>query len=82
MRAGADIIMLDNMSIAQVTRAVSVLKREGLRDQIIIEISGGIDENSLPRYAALDVDVISLGVLTHSVRNMSVNLEIIPGTNQ
>ena len=29
-------------------------------------------------YAALDVDVISMGVLTHSVRNLSVNLEIIP----
>ncbi len=30
------------------------------------------------QYAELDVDVISLGVLTHSVRNFSVNLEIIP----
>ncbi len=78
-KAGADIIMLDNMSIAQINRAVRILKREGLRDHVIIEISGGIDESSLPRYAALDVDVISLGVLTHSVRNLSVNLEIIPG---
>jgi len=78
-QAGADIIMLDNMSIAQITRAVRILKREGLREHLIIEISGGIDERSLPRYAALDVDVISLGVLTHSVMNLSVNLEIIPG---
>lgn len=78
-KAGAEIIMLDNMSIAQINRAVRLLKREGLRDDVIIEISGGIDESSLPRYAALDVDVISLGVLTHSVRNLSVNLEIIPG---
>ena len=33
---------------------------------------------NLPEYAALDVDVISLGALTHSVRNLSVNLEILP----
>jgi nicotinate-nucleotide pyrophosphorylase (carboxylating) len=77
-KAGADIIMLDNMSLGQITRTISELKSEGLRDRIIIELSGGIDESSLPRYAALDVDVISLGVLTHSVKNLSVNLEIIP----
>ena len=77
-KAGADIIMLDNMSPAQITRTIRVLKSKGLRDHIIIELSGGIDEVSLARYAALDVDVISLGFLTHSVKNLSVNLEIIP----
>jgi nicotinate-nucleotide pyrophosphorylase (carboxylating) len=77
-RAGADIIMLDNMSPGQITRTIRVLKSEGLRERVIVELSGGIDESSLPQYAALDVDVISLGVLTHSVRNFSVNLEIIP----
>ncbi len=77
-KAGADIIMLDNMSPGQINRTISVLKSEGLRDRVIIELSGGIDESSLPRYAALNVDVISLGALTHSVRNFSVNLEIMP----
>jgi nicotinate-nucleotide pyrophosphorylase (carboxylating) len=77
-KAGADIIMLDNMSPGQITRTIKVLKSEGLRDRVIIELSGGIDESSLTQYAALNVDVISLGVLTHSVRNFSVNLEIIP----
>jgi nicotinate-nucleotide pyrophosphorylase (carboxylating) len=81
-KAGADIIMLDNMSTGEITRTIMILKREGLRDQVIIEISGGIDETSLSQYAALDVDVISLGGLTHSVRNLSVNLEIIPGINR
>jgi nicotinate-nucleotide pyrophosphorylase (carboxylating) len=76
-KAGADIIMLDNMSPAQINRTIKVLEREGLRERVIIELSGGIDESSLARYAELDVDVISLGVLTHSVRNFSVNLEII-----
>jgi nicotinate-nucleotide pyrophosphorylase (carboxylating) len=77
-KKGADIIMLDNMSPAQIARTLKLLKREELRDRVIIEISGGIDEQSLPRFAALDVNVISLGGLTHSVRNLSVTLEIIP----
>ena len=78
VKAGADIILLDNMNPGQISRTIELLKREDLRDHVIIELSGGIDERSLPRYAELDVDVISLGVLTHSVRNFSVNLEIIP----
>jgi nicotinate-nucleotide pyrophosphorylase (carboxylating) len=70
--------MLDNMSPTQIKRTIKELKREGLRERVIIELSGGIDESSLARYAKLDVDVISLGILTHSVRNFSVNLAIIP----
>jgi nicotinate-nucleotide pyrophosphorylase (carboxylating) len=66
------------MSPGQISRTISVLKSEGLRDRVIIELSGGIDKSSLHQYAELDVDVISLGVLTHSVKNFSVNLEIIP----
>jgi nicotinate-nucleotide pyrophosphorylase (carboxylating) len=77
-KAGADIIMLDNMSPEKITQTINILKRQSLRDHIIIEISGGINEEKLPEYAALDVDVISLGTLTHSVRNLSVNLEILP----
>jgi len=77
-KAGADIIMLDNMSPGQIRKTIRLLKSEGLRDRVIIELSGGIDESSLQRYAEIDVDVISLGVLTHSVKNFSVNLEIIP----
>jgi nicotinate-nucleotide pyrophosphorylase (carboxylating) len=78
-RAGADIIMLDNMNPEKVTQTINVLKHEGLREQVIIEISGGIDEMNLPAYAALNIDVISLGALTHTVKNLSVNLEILPG---
>lgn len=78
VKAGADIIMLDNMDPGEIARTIRILKHDGLRDHVTIELSGGINENALARYAALDVDVISMGVLTHSVRNLSVNLEIIP----
>ncbi len=76
--SGADIIMLDNMRPDLVTKTIMDLTRECLRDRIVIELSGGIEENLLSSYAALKVDVISLGSLTHSVRNFSVNLEIVP----
>ena len=77
-KAGADIIMLDNMTPAQVTKTLALLKKNGLRDRVIIEISGGIDEKSLRDYAACGVDVISMGALTHTVKNFSLSLEIQP----
>ena len=75
---GADIIMLDNMAPAQVRETLAVLTKNGLRDRVTIEISGGIDETTLGEYAACRVDVISMGALTHTVRNFSFSLEIVP----
>ena len=75
---GADIIMLDNMSPHCISRTLADLKQKGLRDRVIIELSGGIDEDTLREFASLDVDVISMGALTHSVKNFSLNLEILP----
>ena len=76
--AGADIVMLDNMTPAQVQETISLLKEKGLRDKVVIEISGGIDENTLRDYAACGADVISMGALTHTVKNFSLSLEIQP----
>ncbi len=76
-KAGADVVMLDNMSPDQVRETVISLKKEGIRDRIKLEISGGIDEDVLPRYASEEIDVISIGALTHSVKNISVHLDIL-----
>jgi len=78
-QAGADIIMLDNMSPGQIKKTLALLEREGLRERIVIELSGRINPDTIRNYASLGADVISLGALTHSVRNFSVNLEIVPG---
>ena len=78
-QAGADIIMLDNMSPGQVKKALALLEREGLRERIVIELSGRINPDTIRNYASLGADVISLGALTHTVKNFSVKLEIIPG---
>jgi nicotinate-nucleotide pyrophosphorylase (carboxylating) len=75
-RCGADILMLDNMGWEEVADTLEALAREGLKEGVIIEVSGGITEEMLPSYAALDVDIISMGMLTHSVRNFDVHLTI------
>jgi len=77
-RGGADIVMLDNMTPSQVRETLALLTKNGLRDRVTIEISGGIDETTLGEYAACGVDVISMGALTHTVRNFSLSLEILP----
>ncbi|QLD87460.1 carboxylating nicotinate-nucleotide diphosphorylase [Natronomonas halophila] len=59
--AGADIVLLDNMTPAEVERAVATLPEETLA-----EASGGITVEDIPDYAATGVDVISMGSLTHS----------------
>jgi nicotinate-nucleotide pyrophosphorylase (carboxylating) len=77
--AGADIILLDNMNPGLVKTTLDALRKKGLRDRVIIELSGGITPDTLRDFATLDVDVISMGELTHTVKNFSVKLEIIPG---
>jgi nicotinate-nucleotide pyrophosphorylase (carboxylating) len=76
---GADIIMLDNMSPGEVQTTLDSLSERGLRKAVVIEVSGGIDETTITDFARLDVDVISMGALTHSVSNFDVNLTVIPG---
>jgi nicotinate-nucleotide pyrophosphorylase (carboxylating) len=60
-RAGADIVLLDNMTPAEVERSVETLPADTLA-----EASGGITIGEVPDYAATGVDIISMGRLTHS----------------
>ncbi len=74
--AGADIIMLDNMTPEMVGHTLKELNSRNLRFGRVIEVSGTISEDSIRNYAVPGVDVISIGALTHSVRNFDVSLEI------
>ena len=74
--AGVDIIMLDNFSPKQIKKTVESLKKAGSFGKILLEASGGITAENLLEYAATQVDIISLGELTHSVRALDVSLEI------
>jgi nicotinate-nucleotide pyrophosphorylase (carboxylating) len=75
-RAGADIIMLDNMTPEEVMNVLSVLEKEKLRGNIIIEVSGGINPENIVDFAKTGVDVISTGYMTHSARSLDLSLEL------
>lgn len=69
--AGADVIMLDNMNLAQMAEAVKVInKRAG------VEASGGITLDSIRQVAETGVDFISSGALTHSAPVVDFNMKI------
>jgi nicotinate-nucleotide pyrophosphorylase (carboxylating) len=74
--AGADIIMLDNFSPKQIKQAVELLKKAGFLGKILLEASGEITARNLLDYAATQVDIISVGELTHSAKALNVGLEI------
>ena len=76
-KAGVDIIMLDNLTPKQARTVVNALKKKGLRDKVMIEVSGGITHENVKRYASIDIDMISVGSITHSVKAVDMSLEII-----
>ena len=76
-KAGADIVMLDNRSPDEIKAILSALENEGLRDKILIEVSGGINPDNIVEYAKTGVDVISTGFITHSAPALDISLEII-----
>ena len=72
-RAGADIILLDNMTPAQVRGAVAAIAGRAQ-----VEVSGGVRYETLRDYALPGVDIISIGALTHSVAAADLSLDLKP----
>jgi len=75
-KAGADIIMLDNFTPKRIEKTISLLKENKLRKKIVLEASGGITKKNIKAYAKTGVDVISLGMLTHSAKAKDFSLRI------
>ena len=75
-RAGADVIMLDNMSLSEVAETLELLKCEGLRQNVIVEVSGGIDESNIANYARLEPDIISTSIITMRPERVDMSLEV------
>jgi nicotinate-nucleotide pyrophosphorylase (carboxylating) len=69
---GADWVMLDNMTNEQMAEAVKIAA-----GRVKLEASGGITLERIPSIAALDVDYISVGALTHSVKAADISMDII-----
>ncbi len=71
--AGADIIMLDNMSPEEAKKAYDFIKAR--YPLCLIEISGGINEGNIKHYAPA-ANIISVGAITHSAKSIDFSLEI------
>lgn len=70
IRAGADIIMLDNMSIEEIKKAIEIIDKKA-----IIECSGNIDITNINRFKGLKIDYISSGAITHSAKILDFSLK-------
>jgi nicotinate-nucleotide pyrophosphorylase (carboxylating) len=78
IKSGADIVMLDNFTPELVRNSIEKIKNLGIRNQVIIEVSGGITLDNIYEYASSMPDVISVGSLTHSFQSVDFSLEIYP----
>ncbi len=73
IQAGADGVLLDNMSPAEVHECVQFVA-----GRVRVEVSGGIDAANIRAYAEAGADYISVGALTHSARAADINFRIAP----
>ena len=71
-KSGADIVMLDNMSLDRMREVVKVLN-----GKILVEVSGNINLSRASRIADLGVDFISVGALTHSYKSLDISMEFV-----
>jgi nicotinate-nucleotide pyrophosphorylase (carboxylating) len=71
VEAGADIVMLDNMNLEDMRKAV-----KSIHGRTLIEASGGITLDNVRAVAETGVDFISIGALTHSARALDISLEL------
>ena len=74
-RAGADIVMLDNFAPKEAMEAGEQLRKAGF-NHVILEVSGGVTSENILEYASAQVDIISIGELTHSIRALDISLEV------
>ncbi len=72
LKMKTDIIMLDNKDLETIKKAVKMAKVKAL-----IEASGGITLEKVRKIAQTGVDLISIGALTHSVKVLDINMEIV-----
>jgi nicotinate-nucleotide pyrophosphorylase (carboxylating) len=75
LSAGADVIMLDNMKIGEMKRAVGIIRKK--RPGTLIEASGNVALENVRSIAETGVDLISVGALTHSAPAADISLKIV-----
>jgi nicotinate-nucleotide pyrophosphorylase (carboxylating) len=80
-QAGADAVLLDNMTPADVSATVKAIRQVAIGRQPSLEASGNITLETVSDYAATGVDVISAGSLTHSVPALDLALDVTPASS-
>jgi nicotinate-nucleotide pyrophosphorylase (carboxylating) len=70
------IVMLDNVEPREIQSMIEKLRNENLYNYLLLEASGNITPDNIRDYAKTEVDVISLGYLTHSARILDISLEM------
>ncbi|MCP4870937.1 MAG: carboxylating nicotinate-nucleotide diphosphorylase [Proteobacteria bacterium] len=73
--AGAEVLLLDNFTVDQLTEAVTVLRASA--PGVVLEASGGVKLETLPAIAGTGVDVISCGSLIHQARWIDIGLDFL-----
>jgi nicotinate-nucleotide pyrophosphorylase (carboxylating) len=73
IQAGADGVLLDNMTPEEVRECV-----ERAAGRVRLEVSGGIDAENIRAYAEAGVDYVSVGAVTHSAAAVDINFRIVP----
>jgi nicotinate-nucleotide pyrophosphorylase (carboxylating) len=69
--AGADVVMLDNMSLEEMRQAVALIEHKA-----IVEASGGVNQDTIRAIAETGVDWISVGALTHSAGALDISMKL------
>lgn len=72
LKAGADVILLDNMRPAQIRAAI-----QRVAGKAVVEVSGGVKLHNLADYVIPGVNVISIGALTHSAVAADLSMELV-----
>lgn len=75
VEGGADIVMLDNMSVSDMQEAVKIVRSS--QKDIILEASGNVTLNNVREIAETGVDLISIGALTHSATAADISMKIV-----
>ena len=71
LHAGADVIMLDNMSLEDIKKALQVIG-----NKVPVEVSGRMDQEKISRLTGLNIQYISIGALTHSAPAIDISFEV------
>jgi nicotinate-nucleotide pyrophosphorylase (carboxylating) len=76
LKAGADVIMLDNMTTDEMRAAVQLIREQA--PGVLIEASGSVNLETVRGIAECGVDLISVGAITHSATAIDISLKIAP----